>query len=80
MIVVYRFDFPEDVRRALADHYGEKGLATRKTITTWIDGLVSAALDDVMHDYDENQRREAEAKDEAEAERPTDPQPEGEHP
>ena len=46
--VVTKFMFDEPARAALAKHYGEQGIATRKAIINWIDSLVAATLQDII--------------------------------
>lgn len=39
-------------RRALANHFGEPGYATRETVRTWVSMLITSALQDVVADYE----------------------------
>jgi hypothetical protein len=50
MKVRITFEFDDEVRRALASHYGEKGKASRQTVETWVRGTVDATMQDIMHD------------------------------
>lgn len=52
MIVVYRTDIPDHLRRALRAQWGQKGLATRKEIVGWIEAMVNATADDIVHEYE----------------------------
>lgn len=49
----------DEVRKALAAHYGQAGLATRATITAWAEGCIEATLQDITHDYEVEQEEVA---------------------
>lgn len=55
-------DFDDDFRRALRSYRGKVGLATRKEIRSWIDGLINAGAENVMYDFRSEQDREEEPR------------------
>jgi len=51
-----RFEVSDDTRRALADRFGEKGLATRESVRAEILAVIEAHWETVSFDYDRNQQ------------------------
>ena len=51
MVTIVRIELDDNERRALNAHYGSKGLATRKTVQSWVKALTHAAMQDVVVDY-----------------------------
>lgn len=48
------FEFSNDERKALALHYGDKGMASRETIRRWIEAVVEATMQEIASDYYES--------------------------
>lgn len=54
------FEIDDDDRRAVARHYGEEGLASRETMTTFLECEGTGGLEDVMQDYLQSMDSESE--------------------
>ena len=58
MIVLYRSDFPDAIRRAIRKRTGEGGLATRKEIVAWLDHIVMSITDTMLAEQKEEEENE----------------------
>lgn len=54
------FEFDEQCRRALAGHYGQKGLASRKDFEAWIELMVTATMEEITVTADTNKEEDKE--------------------
>lgn len=52
----FLIELSDDERRALAAHYGKPGLATRDTVRGWVESLISATMDEIQSEYDEESK------------------------
>lgn len=52
MVVRVRFEFGDADLRAIAAHLGQRGMVNHATVTTWIETVVGASLEDVRHEQD----------------------------
>ena len=54
MTIIYRSEFPERARLAIAHYYGEPGLASRKTCLSWMQSTVNSTLDQLVWEMDKS--------------------------
>ncbi len=60
--VTYTITVDDDYRRAIRNHYGEPGLATREQVAAWARAYGSSGDDDLMWDLSQKEKRESEGE------------------
>ena len=59
MIVIFRLEVDDRIRRMIAKAKGDRGLATRKDIRSILDWLLVGYLGDIEYNEDESERLRA---------------------